>query len=102
MFRRLFRWLADVPTSTHAFGRRLDNMEDELDAQKVRQENLRGQVLTLSRMIVTLKSRMTSVEDWLEGVDEDELPDYDALEREPPPLLFGSKDDLKIVRPRAS
>lgn len=79
MIRRLFRWLADVPPSVSAFGRRLDalreTVEEELDAMRQREENRRGQLLTLGRMVSALKARVATIEDYLEGVDSDELDD---------------------------
>lgn len=84
MIRRLFRWLADVPPSVSSFGRRVDLMRDELYAEidnlKNRDENRRGNQLTLSRQVSDLKRRLTDVENWLEGVDQDELPDLTDLE----------------------
>jgi hypothetical protein len=82
MFRRFFRWLADVPPSVSSFGRRLDRERDEvfaeLDALKSRDENRRGQLLTVSRMVADLKRRLVDVELWLEGVDADDLPTWDG------------------------
>jgi hypothetical protein len=72
IFRRFFRWLADVPTSVTAFGRRLDELEDEILAQKQRHENLRGGLLTLTR-------RVTRLQVELEGDDEDEDTDDDPV-----------------------
>jgi len=84
MIRRFFRWLADVPPSVASFGRRLDLMRDELyaeiDSLKLRAENQRGNQLTAARQIADLKGRLTNVENWLEGVDQDELPNLDELE----------------------
>lgn len=84
MIRRLFRWLADVPASVGSFGRRLDLLRDELyaeiDSLKNRDENRRGQLLTLQRQVSNLKGRTADVENWLEGVDSDELPDLTDLE----------------------
>lgn len=84
--RRLIRWLFDIPTSVTSFGRRLDAMEDDLLDLKVRLENQRGQLLTLSRRIsrvqVDVQQSIDDDSDSDEGDDErDEIDELIARRR---------------------
>lgn len=102
MIRRLFRWLADVPPSVSSFGRRMDLLRDEVYAEidnlKNRDENRRGNQLTLQRQVSDMKRRLTDVENWLEGIDQDELPTDEELDELAPRRLSPPpKEDKRVV-----